>query len=347
MPPLPPFLPPRINEGPWLAGYSLPVLQARLRTERVVLPICPLGTPPEDLARLGPLILPPLYQEALDADLEAALVARIRHCFPFLHGTSRHRESEDLLDIVRIPPRRVPPPVRRPRVLAFSVDTAVEQHGPHLPLATDTLESYAVLHALADRVDGFAVGPPVDYGHLTWGLAFGCSIDLTPTLTTRYVRRFIDAVNAWVEPESLYVADVHGSLVHRHAVQEAMRGSRCRRARFRWLFDPLGEFAGDRGDMHAGGVETTLIERISPDLVDPRFWPGRIDHLAEGQMTVARAVELSSDLPRFSREVEAHGWNGIVGDIRNYHRLDAPELFRRMVDLAASDVAELLHPPHP
>ena len=58
-PTLTPFLPTRINTGPWLAGYSLPELKARVGASRVVLPICSLGTPPAELAGLAPLVLPP------------------------------------------------------------------------------------------------------------------------------------------------------------------------------------------------------------------------------------------------------------------------------------------------
>ena len=64
---LTPFLPSRINTGPWLAGYSLAVLKERVATDRTVLPICSLGTDPDELATLAPLVLPPLYHEALDA----------------------------------------------------------------------------------------------------------------------------------------------------------------------------------------------------------------------------------------------------------------------------------------
>ena len=60
--PLTPFLPTRINTGPWLVGYSHHELKRRVGRDRMVLPICSLGTPPEQLAGLAPLVLPPLYQ---------------------------------------------------------------------------------------------------------------------------------------------------------------------------------------------------------------------------------------------------------------------------------------------
>jgi creatinine amidohydrolase/Fe(II)-dependent formamide hydrolase-like protein len=340
--PLTPFLPTHINTGPWVAGYSLPELKKRAATDRMVLPICSLGTRPEQLAALAPLVLPPLYHEALDTDLKSALVPQIRRCFPFSEGTQDRADYRGSFEIVELPVQRHPPPARQPKILAFSIDTAVEQHGPHLPLATDTIQSYAVLHQLAAQTDGLVVGPPVDYGHLTWGLPFGLSIDLTPPLVTRYVCGFVNAVVDWMSPESLYVADVHGSLVHRQAIQEGLRRSRCARWAFRWLYEPLAEFSSARGDMHAGGVETALIEHISRDLVDARWWPGRSAELAAGQMPMTEAIELSGDLSRFIAQVESRQLNGIVGHIGNYCDLDARELMHRMLEVARQDVAGLL-----
>jgi creatinine amidohydrolase/Fe(II)-dependent formamide hydrolase-like protein len=333
-----PFLPARINTGPWLAGYSLATLQRRANGARIVLPICSLGTPPATLAGLAPFVLPPLYHEALDGALKADLVAQIRRCFPFYGGSLARAGFRGRFDVVEVPAVRPAPPTARPRVLAFSVDTAVEQHGPHLPLATDMIQSYAVLERLAAENDGFVVGPAVDYGQLTWGLPFGFSIDLTAALTTRYVRGFANAIVDWLAPDAVYVVDVHGSLVHRNAIQEGLRTSRCRRWAFRWLHEPLVPFAGDRGDQHAGGVETALVEHIDRNLVDATLWPGRLSELAAHQMTVRQAAELSGSMPRFVAEVEAHPFNGIIGDIRNYSRLDPGLLMNRMLEVARQDV---------
>ena len=103
-------------------------------------------------------------------------------------------------------------------------------------------------------------------------------------------------------------------------------------------------FAGDRGDQHAGGVETALVEHIDRNLVDATLWPGRLAELAAQQMTVRQAAELSGSLPRFIAEVEAHPFNGIIGDIRKYSRVEAGLLMNRMLDVARQDVDGLLAP---
>ena len=335
------YLPRRINEGPWFTAYSHRSLLDRIQHDRIVLPICSLGTPLAELTTLAPLVLPPLYHEAMDSDLKQRILDRIEHCFPFYEGTTARTQFSGQFEIVELEPKRAPSP-ETPRIAAFSVDTAVEEHGPHIPLATDTIQSYAVLERLSGEIDGFSIAPPVDYGHLTWGLPFGLSIDLTPPIVTEYVKGYVNALLEWCNPDAIYVVDVHGSIVHRNAIQEGIRQSAATRSAFRWLHDPLVEFAGDRGDQHAGGVETALIEYINKELTDPNWWPGRIDELESSQMSLERAVELSPDLPQFIECVETDNLNGIVGHIKNYYDVDADEMMNRMLTVARQDVAALI-----
>lgn len=337
------FVPRRLNSGRWLAGYSLSVLRERIRHTTPILPLCRIGTPAAQVTGLGELILPPLYVDAMSSDLRNQVVSRIGECFPW-HTLSEARRTEGgAFRVVEVPEGDcVPMSPRVPSVVAFSVDTAVEQHGPHLPLATDTIQSYAVLGRLASEFPDLVVLPPLDYGHLTWGLPFGLSVDITPALLTEYVAGFVNLVVDRCQPSAVFVVDVHGSIVHRAAIESGLKASRAERHKFRWLHEPLVEFAGDRGDQHAGGVETALIESISTDLIDPRWFPSRIDELAAGQLTVSEAAALSADLPRFIREVEGRPLNGIVGEIRNYRHVDARLMMDRMLAIGRRDVAALL-----
>lgn len=345
-------IPQRINDGSQLISYTHYQLRELLPGRRVVLPVCSLGTPYEKIARLADFVLPPLFHEAMTEDLKRQIVAQVHKCFPFdgrssdtwIAGLSAGC-SPGVLETVELPPEaRSPGPA--PEVLAFSVDTAVEEHGPHLPLATDTIQSYSVLNQLAEEFDGVVPGPPIDYGHLTWGLPFGMSVDLTPSLLTRYVTGFANAVLDWMRPKAIYVVDVHGSIVHRRAIVAGLEASRADRWAFRWLHDSLVEFASERGDQHAGGVETALVERVSPDLLDSEWWPDRIGEIEAGEMTLEKAVELTANLEEFFRFVEGNAGstlpNGIVGKIRNYETLDADLMFARMMDTARRDVSRLL-----
>jgi creatinine amidohydrolase/Fe(II)-dependent formamide hydrolase-like protein len=340
----PDYLPQQVNFGQWVTAYTLFELRERLATTRFVLPVCSFGTSYDDLAANvadDELLLPPLFHEAMTDDLRDAMIARIRACFPLFELSSRTAEHRDRLRVVMHDPRPLPKVVR-PGVVAFSVDTAVEEHGPHLPLATDTVQSYSVLFRLEEEIDGFVAGQPLEYGHLTWGLPFGMSVDLTPELLTRYVTGFANAVLDWQRPETMYVVDVHGSIVHRKAIIAGLEQSRVERWAFRWLHEPLIEFASERGDQHAGGVETVLVEHANSALIDERWFPSRIADIEAAQMTLEKAVELTPDLRQFISYVEEFGANGIVGKIRNYETLDGSAMFETMLSVARDDVRKLL-----
>ena len=339
-------LPKKINDGPLLTSYSLTKLKDRIRYECPVLPIVSIGTPAEVIEELGPLVLPPLYHEAMNPALKGDLLERIQHCFPYLATSTQRQQLQTDLVVIELPKREWPAPEAN-SIACFSVDTAVEEHGPHLPLATDTLQSYAVLDQLQRRFPELVIAPPLEYGHLTWGLPFGLSIDITPGLLIQYVAGYCDALMNWLQPAGLYVVDVHGSIVHRNAIQEGIRISRCEHNRFRWLHEPLIQYSGERGDQHAGGVETALIELISNDLVDRELFPNQMSTIARGQMQLDQAIELSQDMPEFVRQVEdsldsPQPLNGIVGDIENYDYVDAREMLKRMWNVASNDIEKLL-----
>lgn len=274
-------------------------------------------------------------------DLKQKLVEQILRCFP-QYSPADATVNTGRVQVVEIP--GVPlPPRAAPKVLAFSVDTAVEEHGPHLPLGTDTLQSYSVLQHLQQEIDGFEVFRPIDYGQLTWGLPFGFSVDLTAPLLSAYVTHFANAVMNWMKPQALYVVDVHGSITHRQAIVDGLEASHAKRWAFRWLHEPLAEFASARGDQHAGGVETALVEHGNRELIDADWFPARIDEIAAGQMSFQQAVKLSSDLAAFTNRVREHNFNGVIGDIDNYNDLDASLMFHRMREIARRDVDQLLN----
>lgn len=329
------YLPRKVNTGRWATAYTLNELRSRTAAE-FVLPICSLATPYDECERVGEFVLPPLFHEALDDSLKQSMIARIGECFPIFGADNASR-----LRVVELPKTNLPD-TDTGRIVTFSIDTAVEEHGPHLPLATDTIQSYGVLNRLATEFSELEVFRPLEYGQLTWGLPFDFSIDLTAALLEPYVAGYVNAVTAWKRPKAIYVVDVHGSITHRGAIVAGIQASQQDAWTFRWLHEPLAEFASQRGDQHAGGVETALVEHQHPELLDPNWWPNRIDEIAQGQMPFAKAVALTPDLPAFVNHVETHKHNGIIGDIRNYHQVNAAEMFARMMAVARDDVNRLI-----
>ncbi|KRE31338.1 creatininase family protein [Agromyces sp. Soil535] len=84
-------------------------------------------------------------------------------------GPTTQEEPATVLDAYRTPWTDVAAHLSRPASVAILPFGALEQHGPHLPLGTDTATAAEVAHRLAERLDAVLL-PPVHYGD-TWNNA--------------------------------------------------------------------------------------------------------------------------------------------------------------------------------
>jgi len=146
---------------------------------------------------------------------------------------------------------------------------AVEPHGPHGPLGTDTLISVGMCERAAARLDNAVVLPPLPFGVTRYGAAFAGAIgiseetlraivlDVAKAVADNGLRRLV-IVNNHFEPEQVATlraaADEAGALY-----LDVVRRRNAQR-----LTD---EFR--RGSCHAGRYETSLVLADAPQLVDP------------------------------------------------------------------------------
>lgn len=157
---------------------------------------------------------------------------------------------------------------------------ALEQHGPHLPLSTDTITAAAVAAALADRLDALLL-PAVPYGE-TWNMSgYPGTVSLRPETVTAIAEdigrgiaasgaRALVVVNGdWGNRAPLAVAarrlvDVLPTVVLDHPGLDA-------------AVEQVRESASAApGLAHAEEVETSLVLHLAPDLVGddrPREYP--------------------------------------------------------------------------
>jgi creatinine amidohydrolase len=146
---------------------------------------------------------------------------------------------------------------------------AVEPHGPHAPLGTDTLISVGMCERAAARLDNAVVLPPLPFGVTRYGAAFAGAIgiseqtlravvlDVAKSVADNGFRRLV-IVNNHFEPEQVATL--------RAAAEEAgaLYLDLVRRRSAERLTD---EFR--RGSCHAGRYETSLVLANAPELVDP------------------------------------------------------------------------------
>ncbi len=155
---------------------------------------------------------------------------------------------------------------------------SVEAHGPHLPLATDTLISAEVARraglALAER--GFVAlrAPAIAYGVTDWAKGFAGTTSLPASTVADVVfstaRALVEIgfdrvviTNAHLEPA--HIATLRGVVARADAElgRKLVFSDKTRRPNAAQLG---GEFAS--GSCHAGRYETSLVLAIRPDLVD-------------------------------------------------------------------------------
>ncbi|MGR7000980.1 mycofactocin biosynthesis peptidyl-dipeptidase MftE [Yinghuangia aomiensis] len=172
---------------------------------------------------------------------------------------------------------------------------ATEQHGPHLPLCTDTVIARAVADRAAARLPGTSlVAPAVPYG------ASGEHADFPGTISLGHDALhslLIEAVRS-LSPWAARVVFVNG-----HGGNTATLGAVVGQLRGEGHDVAWSPCAVPGGDAHAGAAETSLMLHLAPELV-------RADRLVAGD-TRPLAVLLP--------ELRAHGVRavsptGVLGD---------------------------------
>jgi len=171
---------------------------------------------------------------------------------------------------------------------------SLEQHGPHLPLDTDTRIASAVAHGLAARHPDVAVAPP---------LAFGASGEHAAFPGTLLVRHDVLAEFVVELVRSSRTAFAGVALVSAHGGNaEAVEAARARCALegddvLAWSPSVRG------GDAHAGRTETSLMLAIDPTSV----------HLERAAVGCTEPLE--GLLPRLRTEgVRPVSSSGVLGD---------------------------------
>jgi creatinine amidohydrolase len=181
----------------------------------------------------------------------------------------------------------------RGHVLAVPLGS-LEQHGPHLPLDTDTTIAVALAGRLSAALPGVAVGPALPYG------ASGEHGGFPGTLVVRHevlAELVVELVrSARRSFAAVVVINGHGGNGEGLSLAE----QRCRAegdAVLMWTASPRG------GDAHAGRTETSLMLAIDEGSVRSR--------LAERGST----EPLQSLMPRLRAEgVRAVSPNGVLGN---------------------------------
>lgn len=183
---------------------------------------------------------------------------------------------------------------------------STEQHGPHAPLATDTLNAAAVAKAGADAYDGdVVVTPAIPIGVSEEHRQFTGTLWVSEATFRSYVRETVESL-AFHGFDRVIIVNGHGGNIA--ALQEVTgtitRHDDAYAVAFTW-FDAVGDHRSDMG--HAGPLETAMLRHIHPTLVHE----DRIEAARKGASDRwgewTSRVNLAHDSAEFTE-------NGVVGD---------------------------------
>ncbi|MDJ0392803.1 mycofactocin biosynthesis peptidyl-dipeptidase MftE [Rhodococcus sp. G-MC3] len=183
---------------------------------------------------------------------------------------------------------------------------AFEQHGPHLPLDTDT----RIAEALARSLPGVEVAPAIAYGASGEHEGFPGTVSLGAAALETVLVEYGRSACRWAA--RLLFVNGHGGNVPTMAAATALLRYEGRDVA--WLPCAVPE-----ADAHAGRTETSLLLYLSPEVVD----------MARAE--VGNTEPISKLLPRLREGgTRAVSGNGVLGDPRGASASEGARILAEM-----------------
>ncbi|CAN5490333.1 creatininase family protein [soil metagenome] len=224
----------------------------------------------------------------------------------------------------------------RPRTAALVPVGSVEPHGPHLPLATDTVlsevASRRAIALLTDRGIDALVAPSVPYGVTDYARGFAGALSVPKEALTAYLRAVAESL---LDAGFARVAFVNNHLepAHDAAVREAAAAFTgrvvvaCPLTR-RWGRTLSDEFK--RGNCHAGRYETSLVLAAGARIREDQ----RVD-LAPLETSLAEGIK--SGKTTFAEMGMDRAYTGAPADAT---KDEGDELYAKLAEMVATEVSE-------
>lgn len=137
---------------------------------------------------------------------------------------------------------------------------STEQHGPHLPLDTDTVIAQAVCDRVAELLDDprIMVTPALEFGASGEHQAFPGTASIGTDTLRLVIVELVRSVRTWAE--RVVLVNAHGGNIT--ALTEAVEQLRAEGHDVTWL-----ACTSEDSDAHAGRTETSLLLHLWPERV--------------------------------------------------------------------------------
>lgn len=190
---------------------------------------------------------------------------------------------------------------------------STEQHGPHLPLDTDTRIAVAVADRVAKSAgrDDLLVAPAIAYGASGEHQSFPGTVSIGTSALELTIVELVRSLQYW--GGQVVLINGHGGNVE--AVVAAVTRLRLEGHDVGWI--PCVALGADA---HAGHTETSILLHLSPGVV-------RMDRLEVGNTEALERLFTAL----VTGGVSAVSANGILGDAREANRADGKRAFEAMV----------------
>ena len=199
--------------------------------------------------------------------------------------------------------------IERP-ILALPVGSC-EQHGPHLPLGTDSIIAEALCTNLSATNSRVVVGPTLSVTSSGEHAGFTGTLSIGAPVTASMI---VELVRSAEWADSIVLVNGHGGNASATKAAVATLHAESRHVTDWWP-------SIDGSDAHAGHVETSLMLHLAAHLVDMR-------RAEAGDLRPLR--EIADELR--SSGMRSVASNGVLGDPRGASREDGERLFAQLAN---------------
>ncbi|HEY0576048.1 MAG TPA: mycofactocin biosynthesis peptidyl-dipeptidase MftE [Pseudonocardia sp.] len=212
-----------------------------------------------------------------------------------------------------------------PKVTLLVPVGSTEQHGPHLPLDTDTRVAEAVARgAAAELGEHTVVAPAVSFGASGEHERFAGTVSIGHDALRAVLVELGRSAGRWVR--RVVFVNGHGGNVE--VLRDAVQLLRAEGRDARWFGCALPQDAGFVRDGHAGRTETSLMLALAPDTV-------RLDRAAPGNTAPLREL-----LPAMrTAGVRAVSENGVLGDPAGASAAEGERMLAALVEACVDFVS--------